>query len=521
MKYSVFCSLIIFFLVISISAQQEDTLIYGDFSYPDTFAPIQDGKSSEYRISQLIFDSLLSTTVEGNFVYSLAKDMDVSPDGLSYTFLLQDNIQWHDSTPLTSKDVEFTIRLLTNPKTYHYDTTLEEYVEDITCLNASILTITLRKPFYNPLTLFTFKIFPRHKFSDPILSVDHPFHKKPLGCGPFQIEKETKQSIEFIASPSFHHRGKPHLKKIVVRFYSNREDAWVDLKNQKIHLVAEAPIQREKTLPSNIVLEKYSLNNIHILAFNHHKEHELYNLFQSKKFRSILLRSIHREKILSSCFGKEGTLLTGPFPNHYLEKPSDFPIQPYNVEYAMNQLEDFLLAKDYTKNKNYYEFKGRKLTLRLVYEGGDPFKEQACQEIAQSLEKLGLIIKLEKQTETQFKKNIFQNHNFDLVYYTYTFTKNSDAFFLLQKPPKTQHHPKNFSGYFSTQLEELIYQFQNSFNPWMIQKYSQKIHKFAYDETIHLFLWELNSYVAYREKLKNFQLHPYYLFNFAERWKIF
>ena len=177
MKYSVFCSLIIFFLVISISAQQEDTLIYGDFSYPDTFAPIQDGKSSEYRISQLIFDSLLSTTVEGNFVYSLAKDMDVSPDGLSYTFLLQDNIQWHDSTPLTSKDVEFTIRLLTNPKTYHYDTTLEEYVEDITCLNASILTITLRKPFYNPLTLFTFKIFPRHKFSDPILSVDHPFHK--------------------------------------------------------------------------------------------------------------------------------------------------------------------------------------------------------------------------------------------------------------------------------------------------------------------------------------------------------
>jgi peptide/nickel transport system substrate-binding protein len=40
---------------------------------------------------------------------SLAKSWTVSPDGMTITFKLQDNVKWHDGKPFTSADVQYSI----------------------------------------------------------------------------------------------------------------------------------------------------------------------------------------------------------------------------------------------------------------------------------------------------------------------------------------------------------------------------------------------------------------------------
>ena len=45
----------------------------------------------------------------------LAKSWQVSPDGLTFTFKLHDNIKFHDGSPLTSTDVKVSYERVKNP----------------------------------------------------------------------------------------------------------------------------------------------------------------------------------------------------------------------------------------------------------------------------------------------------------------------------------------------------------------------------------------------------------------------
>jgi len=62
-------------------------------------------------ITGFIYDSLVGASpIDGTTVPSLADYWEASEDGLTYTFYLNKNAKFHDGTPLTAADVEFTFQ---------------------------------------------------------------------------------------------------------------------------------------------------------------------------------------------------------------------------------------------------------------------------------------------------------------------------------------------------------------------------------------------------------------------------
>ena len=57
-----------------------------------------------------IYESLLTYDFKLNPQASLAKSWNVSADGLTYTFELQEGVTWHDGKPFTADDVLFSLR---------------------------------------------------------------------------------------------------------------------------------------------------------------------------------------------------------------------------------------------------------------------------------------------------------------------------------------------------------------------------------------------------------------------------
>jgi len=57
----------------------------------------------------------LRATPEGDLIPDLAANFTVSPDGLTYTFTLKNDLVWHDGEPITSADVAFTIDKVRDP----------------------------------------------------------------------------------------------------------------------------------------------------------------------------------------------------------------------------------------------------------------------------------------------------------------------------------------------------------------------------------------------------------------------
>src|SRR5687768_11907975 len=91
-----------------------------DISGGDTFTMALDGELSTRdelvsvtvaaiaeRLRTLMFNSLVKKNAQFEYVGELAKDINDSEDGSAVTFVLQDNVKFHNGKTLTSADVKY------------------------------------------------------------------------------------------------------------------------------------------------------------------------------------------------------------------------------------------------------------------------------------------------------------------------------------------------------------------------------------------------------------------------------
>jgi ABC-type transport system substrate-binding protein len=79
----------------------EDPSSYNIDAVSDDFATM---------VMENVMSKLVKFDCAGNLLPDLAASWDVSEDGLTYTFHLQQNVLWHDGVPFTSGDVLWTFQ---------------------------------------------------------------------------------------------------------------------------------------------------------------------------------------------------------------------------------------------------------------------------------------------------------------------------------------------------------------------------------------------------------------------------
>ena len=70
-----------------------------------------------FTVVQHIFEGLYRLDDDSKVVPGLAKSVDISEDGKTYTFHLRDDAKWSDGTPITASDFLFAWKRLVNPAT--------------------------------------------------------------------------------------------------------------------------------------------------------------------------------------------------------------------------------------------------------------------------------------------------------------------------------------------------------------------------------------------------------------------
>lgn len=82
-----------------------------------TLDTTQTTDKNTFTIAQQIFEGLYRFDDDSNPVPGLAKSVDVSADGKTYTFNLRDNLKWSNGTALTAADFVFAWKRLVDPAT--------------------------------------------------------------------------------------------------------------------------------------------------------------------------------------------------------------------------------------------------------------------------------------------------------------------------------------------------------------------------------------------------------------------
>ncbi len=154
---------------------------------PTLLDPQQESAASGKMVLGNIFEKLVALDTNMEIVPELAKDWDISDDGLTYTFYLEDGVEFHDGTPLTADAVKFTFERLLDPDTgsvFVGDYSMIESVEVVDDLTVELILEYAHAPFLRRLAMIEASIL------NPVAleewGEDSSSH--PVGTGPFVLD---------------------------------------------------------------------------------------------------------------------------------------------------------------------------------------------------------------------------------------------------------------------------------------------------------------------------------------------
>ena len=87
----------------------QDQWINVNASLPLNYDPASGSSSIDLSIVFNVYDTLVFTEIDGTVIPHVATDWEVSPDGLTYTFHIRDDITFHDGSKLEASDVAFSM----------------------------------------------------------------------------------------------------------------------------------------------------------------------------------------------------------------------------------------------------------------------------------------------------------------------------------------------------------------------------------------------------------------------------
>ncbi len=203
-----------------------------------------------------LFNTLVELDSQMNIVPSLAKRWQVSDDGLVYTFVLRDDVYFHEhavfshqARRLVAQDAAYSLLRLADPATASPGAWImagvkrKEGVPAISALNDSVLQIVLEKPFppfQGMLGMMYAAVVPQ----EVVESLGDSFGRHPVGTGPFRfafwkdgIKLVLRRNESYFEHDSAGNRL-PYLDGVAIRFLSDRQIAFMEFMKGHFHFMS-------------------------------------------------------------------------------------------------------------------------------------------------------------------------------------------------------------------------------------------------------------------------------------------
>jgi oligopeptide transport system substrate-binding protein len=206
-----------------------------------------------------VFNGLVQLNDSLKVTPCIANKWMVSDDGLTYTFILRNDVYFHDNQcfeggkgrKVTAKDfvisfnrlydarVSSAVSLLSN-----IDRTEKTGYKGFTATNDSTFVVYLKEPFSAFLSVLTMKYFSVLPY-EAVDFYGQDFRRNPVGTGPFKFKlwEEGTKLVLLKNDNYFEYDGKnrlPYLDAVTISFVKDRETAFMELLNGKYDMLSGA-----------------------------------------------------------------------------------------------------------------------------------------------------------------------------------------------------------------------------------------------------------------------------------------
>ena len=488
-----------------------------------TFAIALDGKFSildpigsatvtanDERLRTLLFNSLVKKNDQFEYVGELAKEINTSEDGSTITFVLQDNVKFHDGRNLTSKDVKYTFDKLFASNgakaSAFFDTNGNEktpHIVSVETPDEKTVNIKLARPALKNQLLSN--LVPVAIVADGSeVGTEASKTKPPIGTGAYKfISFDSVQNIVEIEKFDDYFEGAPAIEKIQIKALPDANSLQAELKSQIVDLAPGVTNLSPDTIQSlgqdpNLKVEKFNGSNIQYIGFNT----EIAPL-NNVKVRQAIAYGINREKIINDLLLGQATIAHSILPEESWAFNAGTKYE-YNPEKAKQ-----LLDEAGFKDKN-GDGKREMPKISFKVSSGNQAVSQYTQLIVSQLTEIGMPVEIDS-VEFQTMLSQLQKGQYQMTTGRWV-GGNQDPIFLRDlfassEIPSETRASRNRSRYSNKEVDDLLNQAINEIDREKAKQLYTRAQEIISNEVPMIPIWYPANMVVANKRVENIKMN--------------
>ncbi len=424
----------------------------GISSSPDSLDPAQGQTANAALLFKQLYTPLTNYDENGNLAPGLAESWTMSEDGLRWNFKLRDGLKWSDGTPITAKDVVFSVQRMLDPDSIYTDVGDFFHVTNAKAVLSGDKPITdlgVRAPGDNMVEfsmdepLGVFAELMREFYPAPAHILNKPANLWPLppdfvGSGPFILDKAEHMALQLKQNPFA--PDPAHIEQIYVTVVEDAATRARMVRAGDLDLVEDPPPNRIVDLQSrkDVQLNSWKSPKLVYLKINH-KHLALSN----RDVRSALNMTVDREFISEQLFEGFAEAANGIMP--WVATPEPEPLE-----------QRIKTAKQLMAKAGF----GGGLTLTILHSGGE--RERIALSLADNWKQIGVICHLQG-TDAQGLYSFIEMGDFDLAMASFDRGLKRENWRMIE-PFASGGFAANFN-WINSEYDQLVLQTRSEFNP--------------------------------------------------------
>ncbi len=358
--------------------KEESTLVYGSGDY----TRINPAMDEHGEINVLIFDGLTDHDGNNQIIPRLAKSWEFDEENLTYTFHLEENVQWHDGEKFTAEDVKFTIEAIMDENNGSENAPNYEDVEEINVIDENTISFKLSAPNYAFLEYMTMAVLPKHLLEGQDMQ-ESDFFRTPVGTGPYKFDSWEEGQAIVLKKNENYFAGPAKIDTVIFKIVPDDNAKAMQLKSGELDLAQVTPKDSE--------------------GFKDVKGYKLYDM-NTSDYRGILYNfwnpywqengdlipainyAVDRQAILDTVILGYGDVAYGPLQRNIYNN-ENVEHYDFNLEKSAKAFEEAGCEKD---AEGYWCRDGKRISFTINATPTDQVRIDMAQLVAQQLQEAGI-----------------------------------------------------------------------------------------------------------------------------------
>ncbi len=469
-----------------------DSVVVGITQDLDSLDPHKAVAAGTKEVLYNIFEGLVKPDKDGNLVPAVAESYQISDDGTVYTFVLRQNVKFHNGETVTADDVVYSLKrcagmLETSDPEVQVVAALSviDTIEATKDGDKDVIKLTLKEPNTELIGLLTCSIIPANYTEQAT---------KPVGTGPFAFTSYKPMDSLVMTRFEDYWGENAHLNEVTFSISEDTDAAFLKLLAGSIDIFPYLTADQASQLEGQYDIYKGEMSLVQALFLNNAVQP-----FDNPLVRQALCYAIDRNEILELLSGGSGSVLgSGMYSSFGLYYAKDLEgYYTYDVE----------KAKELLAEAGYPDGFSFTITVPSNYD----FHVSTAEVIVNQLKKIGVTATIEPVEWATWLSDVYSAHEFQsTIIGLDSQLAPSDIlkYYLLDSP-------KNFINYGNAEFTEVYNQAKAAVSVETKKELYTKLQQMLTEDAASVFLQSPGLMVAVNPKLGGYTFYPVYVQDMA------